>query len=156
MTRRILFSGQRAVGGETFVAEGEELILSAGTIGSPHLLMLSGVGPASQLHSFGIPVVHDAPGVGQSLRDHPGGHVRWHVKPAFPLPPDEVGPQKVALRYSARGSSLRNDMIMAMRFWGVQRLAVMRVGLYMAMGAGELPLQSPAPMLQPCLHYYYL
>jgi len=162
MTRRILFSGQRAIGvevergGETFVVEGEEIILSAGTIGSSHLLMLSGVGPASQLRSLGIPVVHDAPGVGQNLRDHPGVHVRWHVKPDFPLPPEEVGPQKVALRYTARGSSLRNDMIMVMRFWGVQRLAVMSVGLYMAMGAGELTLQSPDPMIQPRLHYNYL
>ena len=40
----------------------------------------------------------------------------------------------MALRYTARGSSLRNDMLMVMRFWGVQRLAVMSVGLYMAMG----------------------
>jgi choline dehydrogenase len=162
MTRRILFSGHRAVGvevdrgGETFVVEGEEIILSTGAIGSPHLLMLSGVGPASHLHSLGIPVVHDAPGVGQNLRDHPGVHVRWHVKPDFPLPPDEVGPQKVALRYTARGSSLRTDMIMVMRFWGAQRLAVMSVGLYMAMGAGELTLQSSDPMIQPRLHYDYL
>jgi choline dehydrogenase len=118
--------------------------------------MLSGVGPASQLHSLGIPVVHDAPGVGQNLRDHPGVHVRWHVKPDFLLPPEEIGPQKVALRYTARGSSLRNDMIMVMRFWGVQRLAVMSIGLYMAMGAGELTLQSPDPMIQPRLHYNYL
>jgi len=101
-------------------------------------------------------IVHDAPGVGQNLRDHPGVHVRWHVKPDFPLPPDEIGPQKVALRYTARGSSLRNDMIMVMRFWGVQRLAVMSVGLYMAMGAGELTLQAPDPMMQLCLHYNYL
>jgi len=44
-------------------------------------------------------------------------------------------------------------MIMVMRFWGVQRLAVMSVGLYVAMGVGELTLQSPDPMLQPHLHY---
>jgi choline dehydrogenase len=162
LTRRILFCGQRAVGvevergGETFVVEGEEIILSAGTIGSPHLLMLSGVGPASHLHSLGIAVVHDAPGVGQNLRDHPGVPIRWHVKPDFPLPPEDVGPQKVALRYTARDSGLRNDMIMVMRFWGVQRLAVMSVGLYMAMGAGELTLQSSDPMIQPRLHYHYL
>lgn len=72
MTRRILFHSNRAVGvevergGETFVVEGEKIILSAGTIGSPHLLMLAGVGPASHLHSLGIPVVHDAPGIGQT------------------------------------------------------------------------------------------
>jgi choline dehydrogenase len=162
LTRRIVFDGKRAVGvevesgGETFVVEANEIVLSAGAIGSPHLLMLSGVGPANHLCSLGLPVVQDAPGVGQNLRDHPGVHVRWRVKPGFPLPPEEVGPQKVALRYTARGSGLRNDMIMVMRFWGVQRLAVMSVGLYLAQGAGELLLQSPDPHVQPLLHYNYL
>jgi len=48
-----------------------EIILCAGAIGSPQLLMLSGVGPASQMRSFDIPVVCDLPGVGQNLQDHP-------------------------------------------------------------------------------------
>ncbi|MCI0845337.1 MAG: GMC family oxidoreductase N-terminal domain-containing protein, partial [Chloroflexi bacterium] len=75
--QRILFEGKRAVGvevesgGETFTVEGSEIILSSGAVGSPHILMLSGVGPLAQLEEFGIPVVHDAPGVGQNLRDHP-------------------------------------------------------------------------------------
>ncbi len=47
-----------------------EVILSAGAIGSPHLLMLSGVGPAAQLSQHGIPVLLDKPGVGQNLHDH--------------------------------------------------------------------------------------
>jgi choline dehydrogenase-like flavoprotein len=47
-----------------------EVILSAGAIGSPHLLMLSGVGPAAQLAQFGLPVLLDRPGVGQNLHDH--------------------------------------------------------------------------------------
>lgn len=47
-----------------------EVILSAGSIGSPHLLLLSGVGPAAQLASFGIPVLLDRPGVGANLHDH--------------------------------------------------------------------------------------
>ncbi|MEP7031863.1 MAG: GMC oxidoreductase, partial [Pseudolabrys sp.] len=47
-----------------------EVILSAGSIGSPHLLMLSGIGPAAQLGAFGIPVKADRPGVGANLQDH--------------------------------------------------------------------------------------
>jgi choline dehydrogenase-like flavoprotein len=47
-----------------------EVILAAGAIGSPHLLMLSGIGPAAQLSKFGIPVVLDKPGVGANLHDH--------------------------------------------------------------------------------------
>ena len=46
------------------------MILAAGSIGSPQLLQLSGVGPASFLHSLSIPVIHDLPGVGENLHDH--------------------------------------------------------------------------------------
>jgi len=47
-----------------------EVILSAGSIGSPQILQLSGVGPGALLHTHGIPVRHDAPGVGANLQDH--------------------------------------------------------------------------------------
>ena len=49
---------------------GKEVILSAGAINSPQLLMLSGIGPADQLANFGIPVVKNLPGVGENLQDH--------------------------------------------------------------------------------------
>ena len=71
------FTGKRATGvrwrqdGETRSATCKgEVILAAGAIGSPHLLMLSGVGPAEQLAQHGIPVLLDKPGVGQNLHDH--------------------------------------------------------------------------------------
>jgi choline dehydrogenase-like flavoprotein len=75
--RRILFEGGRAVGvafggggrEERLYAQ-REVIVSAGAFGSPQLLMVSGVGPADALKSFGIEVVHDAPGVGANLQDH--------------------------------------------------------------------------------------
>ncbi len=71
------FTGKRATGvrwrqaSETRSATCKgEVILAAGAIGSPHLLMLSGVGPAGQLSQFGIKVLLDKPGVGQNLHDH--------------------------------------------------------------------------------------
>ncbi|MEM7487924.1 MAG: GMC family oxidoreductase N-terminal domain-containing protein [Pseudomonadota bacterium] len=69
---RLLLDGTRAAGLE---AEGEEIVgrevvLCAGAIGTPHLLMLSGIGPADHLRDHGIGVVHDAPGVGGNLQDH--------------------------------------------------------------------------------------
>jgi len=50
---------------------GREVILAAGAIGSPQLLMLSGIGPAEHLRDVGVPVAVDAPGVGANLQDHP-------------------------------------------------------------------------------------
>jgi choline dehydrogenase len=74
---RILFEGRRAVGvayrqagREVTVRASREVILSAGPIGSPQLLQLSGVGPAALLKSHGIAVVRDLPQVGENLQDH--------------------------------------------------------------------------------------
>jgi choline dehydrogenase len=93
LVRRILFEGAKAVGvevesgGEIFTVEAEQIVLCAGAVASPHLLMLSGVGPAEHLSSFGIPVVKDLPGVGQNLRDHPLVPIRARVKDDFLLDP---------------------------------------------------------------------
>jgi choline dehydrogenase len=77
--QKILFNGKTATGvryikknGKTVdVLAKSEVILSAGAVGSPHILMLSGVGPAEHLKQKGLPVVIDLPGVGQNLNDHP-------------------------------------------------------------------------------------
>ncbi|BBM05589.1 hypothetical protein HAALTHF_24270n [Vreelandella aquamarina] len=52
------------------VQASKEVVLCAGAIGSPHLLQLSGIGPAEHLREHGIEVVHDLPGVGENLQDH--------------------------------------------------------------------------------------
>src|SRR3954454_25027971 len=49
----------------------KEVILAAGVFDSPKLLLLSGVGPVSQLESHNIPLVHELPGVGKNLQEHP-------------------------------------------------------------------------------------
>jgi choline dehydrogenase len=54
-----------------------EIILCAGTFGSPKLLLLSGIGPADELKALGLPVVHDLPGVGRNLQDHTEVHVQY-------------------------------------------------------------------------------
>jgi choline dehydrogenase len=74
---RILFDGRRTVGLEYLqggqreqVGAGREVIVSGGSILSPQLLMLSGIGPGDHLRSVGVPVLQDLPGVGQNLQDH--------------------------------------------------------------------------------------
>ena len=73
----LMFDGKRAAGvrwRQDGVARSArcrgEIVMAAGSIGSPQIMMLSGVGPAAQLAQFGIPVLHDRPGVGGNLHDH--------------------------------------------------------------------------------------
>jgi choline dehydrogenase len=89
---RIRFEGRRAVGvdyvcrGQSASAEASrEVILSGGTINSPQLLMLSGVGPAAHLRALGIDVVADLSGVGQNLQDHLGTFLRNEITVPFSL-----------------------------------------------------------------------
>ena len=172
--RRILFEtdsagSPRAVGvevesgGETFQIEAEQIVLCAGAIASPQLLMLSGVGPAAELGNLGIPVVKDLPGVGKNLRDHPLVPVRVKVKDDFALDPDAPRIQTV-LRYTASGSDARNDMqIFPSSFStplggdpydneGIRVTCMMEL----AESAGELTLQSTDPDVQPHIDCRYL
>ncbi|HTP62745.1 MAG TPA: GMC family oxidoreductase N-terminal domain-containing protein [Burkholderiales bacterium] len=70
---RILFSGKRAMAVEHsfgIATAKAEVVVSAGALQSPQLLMLSGIGDGEALGGFGIPVIHHLPGVGRNLRDH--------------------------------------------------------------------------------------
>lgn len=81
---RVVFEGRRAVGVEVHTPDGprvvrarKEVVLSGGTYNSPHLLLLSGVGPAAHLKEHGIEVLHDSPGVGHNLQEHPAASLEW-------------------------------------------------------------------------------
>ena len=170
--QRILFEGKQATGvevesgGEVFTVEGEEIVLSTGAIGSPQLLMLSGVGPADHLAGFGIPLVADLPGVGQNLRDHPLVYITWRTREGFHL--DGAAPRmQLCLRYTAPGSPLRNDLKVSMVSYATERInrggdrmaplgIRMTCGIQLAAGAGELRLASKDPTVQPVLDYRYL
>jgi len=72
-------NGGRIVGAQQDARASREVVLSAGAIGSPHLLLLSGIGPSGQLRQHGIPVVVDLPSVGQGLQDHPRCTPEWRT-----------------------------------------------------------------------------
>ncbi len=181
--QRILFQGNRATGlmvesgGETFTVEAEEIILSAGAVGSPHLLLLSGVGPAGQLANFGIPVVQDVPGVGRNLKDHPKLYVTWEIGEGFEAVANR-GAGGAALRLTAPSSHLRNDLgislsgpavprvkggSLAATGWGPVsgeagggRHFEMMVALLLPESQGELTLTSSDNRVQPAMNYNYL
>lgn len=172
LVHRVLFQGRRATGvlvesgGQVFEAHGSEIILAAGAIGSPHLLLLSGVGPAAQLESFGLPVIEDLSGVGKNLRDHPQVPLMWKTQVAYRQ--DPLAPRlQVALRYTAAGSDLRNDMFVhPLSFQSGAGVYVaaddgqigvgMIVAIWLAAGQGQLRLRSADPHVQPLLDYNYL
>jgi choline dehydrogenase len=88
----ILFEGKRAAlisfqqnGGSAQERAEREIILCAGAIGSPQLLMLSGIGPAKHLRSLNIPVLCDLPGVGANLQDHPAVPVAYECSQPITL-----------------------------------------------------------------------
>ena len=83
----IELDGDRAVGvrlrrgrdGDEVVRAEREVVLCAGAIGSPQLLLLSGIGPADELRQVGLQARHDLPGVGRNLQDHPFVTIIWEV-----------------------------------------------------------------------------
>jgi len=116
MAQKVEMDAGRAIGvrvkhgGKVKLIEaGQEVILSGGAFGSPHLLMLSGIGPRDELAAHGIDVVHELPGVGQNLQDHLDYILSYHSKR------DDVvglGPKglmdlgKAAMRWRKDGSGL--------------------------------------------------
>ena len=89
LAQRVIFDGKRAIGLE-YRQDGQlkrararrEVLLAGGSLQSPQLLQLSGVGPAALLQEFGIDLVHELPGVGENLQDHIGCRVIYKVKKA--------------------------------------------------------------------------
>lgn len=112
--RRLLFTGNRVTGVEYLRGGGvgakpvvervnvrREVIVSAGVIESPKILMLSGIGPADHLRSHGIAVVRDLPGVGANLHDHPRIGFRWTGLTTLPGSSVSAG----LLTHSVRGAN---------------------------------------------------
>ncbi|SHN46523.1 GMC family oxidoreductase [Cryptosporangium aurantiacum] len=109
VTRVVLDRG-RAVGvavGDELIRAGE-VVLSAGSVKSPHLLMLSGLGPADALRAAGIAVVADLPGVGRDFSDHPDVYVGFTASGDVPFDPDTLTAQ-VALNLDS-GSDPAGDL----------------------------------------------
>ncbi len=87
LATKIVFADKRATGvryikgGREHLAEARrEVIVSGGAFNSPQLLMLSGIGPADELERHGIDIVHELPGVGQNLQDHPDFTAYWRSR----------------------------------------------------------------------------
>ena len=160
--RRVLLEGKRAVGieaesgDEVFTLEGREIILAAGAIASPQILMLSGIGPAAELSGLGIDALVDLPRVGQNMKNHPSVNLRFRPVESYALDSDSPRNQ-VALRFAAPGSDARNDIQVQPLTSGPagREAEEIRVGcrLELPLSVGELWLASTDVAVQPVLEY---
>ena len=92
LVTKLLFDGRRCTGVafrrngvDRQLSASREVILSGGAVNSPHVLQISGIGPAAHLQSIGVPVVHDLPGVGANLNDHYVVRISHRVRDAVTI-----------------------------------------------------------------------
>jgi choline dehydrogenase-like flavoprotein len=124
---RVLIENGRAVGVEvandgrvSTIRATREVIVCAGAINSPKLMLLSGIGPADHLNSMGIPVVHDLPGVGQNLQDHMDVYMIYELNRRMGYDRYKRWDQKLwaGLEYALfNRSPLSSNIIEAGAFW---------------------------------------
>lgn len=179
--RKIVIEDGRAVGveaesgGKVFRVAADKVVLSAGAIRSPHLLMLSGIGPEDHLRQFGIPVVRDLPGVGRNLMNHASVQTTFKVKDGVSLEAHRDAAH-FSLHYTAEGSAYENDMVLRSstviderqeKVPGVRtkylvgdvppdRAARIHCTLGLPDGTGYVQLASSDPAVQPAFNYCYL
>ncbi len=166
--RRVLFDGSRVAGveaesgGEIFNVAGDRVALCAGALKSPHILMLSGIGPGDQLEEYGIPVIQELPGVGQNLFNHPMGNVTFRVKDHVRLHAN-AGALRFGLRVTSEPPSYPCDvMLHTLSIFNVMtgerlpdRTARIACALELPDGSGWVRLQSSDPAVQPAINYRY-
>jgi choline dehydrogenase len=188
LASRVLVEGGRAIGVEYRVdgrterayADGE-VVLSGGAVNSPQLLLLSGIGPAPHLRDVGVDVVHDLPGVGEGLQDHPAVPVVWNAREGSLK--DAEAPRQVAAYYLARKGMLTSNVgeggaffrsrpelehpdlqfhFAPVKFWGqgaydpdVHAMTV-AVTLVHVQSRGRLRLRSADPAWKPAIDAGYL
>ena len=179
--KKVLIEDLKAVGveaesgGEVFNVEADRVVLSAGAIKSPHLLMLSGIGPEDQLQRFGIPMVHELPGVGQNLWNHLSAQITFKIKDGITLAAD-ADAVHFCLHYTSQGTSAINDMVLRTnpvvderqeRVPGFrakylagevppEQVARISCTLGLPDGSGYVRLASSDPAVQPSFNYRYL
>ena len=163
---RLLFSGSRAIGlrvrqhGEWREVHGREVILCAGAIHSPAMLMRSGIGPAAHLAGLGIPVVRDLPAVGRNLMDHPVLRASMVLRPEYQARSPDARHTNCCVTYSSRlaGGGERDMIIVSYNHRGLAQDSdafvpgpggAVGVGLYEAFSRGELRLASSDPDAHP-------
>jgi 5-(hydroxymethyl)furfural/furfural oxidase len=145
-------------GVETFQAK--EIILSAGAVHSPAMLMRAGIGPAAQLSALGITVIEDLPGIGENLRDHPGIGIMAYLTSDARV--DMASrPLQISFRYSSEvedcpSSDMFTSVFCRGGWHGVgRRLGMTMTWVNKAYSAGRVTLQSTNAQDEPKIELNY-
>ena len=166
--REILFDGGRAAGVRVAAGDatedhaGAEVVLSAGTLQTPAMLLRAGIGPAADLQNLGIVVRADLPGVGANLQDHPAASMAAYLKPAGRQPRSLRAAPNVALRYSSGIEGCPDsDMYVSVTnksSWHPlgQRLAGLVSCIYKPMSRGRVTLETTDTTVSPRIEFNLL
>ena len=159
---KLLFEGRKAVGIEYLrngkpeqVRASREIVICSGVIDSPKLLMLSGIGPADQLKSLGIPVVADVAGVGQHFQDHPKLSIRWNGKTELPGSTVTAG-MFTRSSQSAFGTPPDLQFYVGRGTETPDKFVTITVSLVQPKSIGEVRLRSADPLAAPIIRANYL
>jgi choline dehydrogenase len=166
LVERVVFDGMRVTGvqvslggGPSEVIAAQTVVLSAGAIHSPTILMRSGIGPAAALTALGIPVLRDNPSVGRDLMDHPILRATLMLKPRFQARDQEARHTNCCVTYtSGLGGGGERDMILigynhrSLSSSGERRpgaTGAIGAAVYNGFSRGELRLVSADPRANP-------
>jgi 5-(hydroxymethyl)furfural/furfural oxidase len=156
---RVLFTSHRARGvrarldGAWTEVEGREVVLCAGAVHSPAILLRSGVGPAAHLHDLEIPLIPEAP-VGENLVEHPIVGVRLALRPEAQSTEMDIRHNNCIVRYtSGLAGAGRNDMVLMGANLAGLNLAFGGLGVaaFQTFSRGSLQLASPDPEADPVI-----
>ncbi len=153
---RVLLAGDRALGVETTAGtiRAGEVVLAAGAVGSPHLLLHSGIGPAPVLQQAGVPLRAELP-VGQGWSDHPSVYLpfRW---PGPPPHPDAVAGQAALNLDSGSDPAGDLEVLLFARPFSEGGDVHLMCALQRPESHGDLTITSADPLAPPLLDYRYL
>ncbi|QKW09139.1 GMC family oxidoreductase N-terminal domain-containing protein [Streptomyces sp. NA04227] len=156
---------READGGKAVLRAERELLVCAGAVDTPRLLLLSGIGPADQLRELGIEVRADLPGVGENLLDHPESVIVWETD--GPIPPNSAMDSDAGLFLRRDGSGPRPDLMFhfyqvpftvnteRLGYPAVEHGVCMTPNVPRARSVGRMWLRSADPTTQPALDFRY-
>jgi len=164
----LMMEGQRAVGvharidGQRQTLRAGQVVLSAGALVSPQLLLRAGIGPAEQLVPLGIKVLADRAGVGRNLQNHPALYIGAYLKRHARQPEALRSHQNTSMRYSSAVAHCPpRDMytwIQSKTAWHAvgQRLATLGTCLLKPASRGHISLRSADASVAPLIEYNFL